>query len=462
MDTLKRCQQSILAFTLCSLPLFANALNLETTDINASPNDSSKDAEQPTDDSLTPDEAAKTETSATTEAKEPPPLVDVSPSDYEKILKATQQDSVGAVAPRPTAGKAGARAQAAGQSVQTPSTMNPAISLIADVALAYFDTDEPLQLGAHDPNSTGFTLQQLEFHAQSKIDPYFDMQANLIFSEYGVEIEELYARTLALPYSLQIRVGQFLLPFGRINQTHPHTWSFVDQTLLIGTVFGGEGGRGLGVETSWLIPLPWYTKATLSLNENTGQCCARSYTTGGVPTIDGPEDFLYTSRLEQFVELSIDWSILFGLSYVIGENQTGDGNQTHLRGSDLFIKYKPVASANRFYTSLQIEWVARDRQVPGDNFQSHAGYAELKTGFNPYWEMATRAEWVLQLGSGQLDDSLEGERRRYAGQVTYYPSHFSRLRFQVSNDQPNWREQTIWSAMLALEVLAGAHGAHVY
>ena len=253
-----------------------------------------------------------------------------------------------------------------------------------------------------------------------------------------------------------------MLPFGRINPTHPHTWSFVDQTLVIGTFFGGEGGRGLGIETSWLVPLPWYTKAVVSFNENTGQCCALSYTTGGVPTIDGPEDFLYTSRLEQFFELSTDWSLLLGFSYILGENQTGNGNQSHLRGTDLFIKYKPVNSGNRFYTSLQVEWVARDRQVPGDNFQSHAGYAELKTGLNPNWELATRAEWVSKLGEGPLDDSLEGERKRFSGQVTYYPSHFSRIRLQISNDQPSWREQNIWSTMLALEVLAGAHGAHVY
>ena len=115
-----------------------------------------------------------------------------------------------------------------GGRVSTPSMMNPAIALIVDFALASFSSDEPLQTGAHDPTKSGFNLQQFEFHAESKIDQHFDLQVNLLFSEFGVEIEEIYAQTLSLPFSLKARVGQFLLPFGRINPTHPHSWHFVD------------------------------------------------------------------------------------------------------------------------------------------------------------------------------------------------------------------------------------------
>ena len=232
----------------------------------------------------------------------------LSPEDYQLIV-----DALGAEAgSSPEALQLTAPASVPEQSptVQGQSFMNPAIALIADIALAYFSSDEPLQLGAHDPTRTGFTLQQLELHAESKVDQYFDLQANLVFSEYGVEIEELYAQTLSLPWSLQVRVGQFLIPFGRINPTHPHTWSFVDQALMVGTYFGGEGGRGMGVETSWLLPIPWYAKAVISVNQNAGQCCASSYFAGSLPTINGPEDFLYTGRIEQFFEISDDWSLL--------------------------------------------------------------------------------------------------------------------------------------------------------
>ena len=54
------------------------------------------------------------------------------------------------------------------------------------------------------------------------VDPYFRFDSNLVFSQFGVEIEEAYATTLDLPANLQVRAGQFLTRFGRINATHPH------------------------------------------------------------------------------------------------------------------------------------------------------------------------------------------------------------------------------------------------
>ncbi len=195
-------------------------------------------------------------------------------------------------------------------------SMNPDIALIFDVAGAYFSEDETGQLGAHDPMKTGFTLQQLEMHAESRVDPYFDFQTNLVFSEFGVEVEEVYARTLSVPYGLQVKAGQFLLPYGRANPTHPHAWNFVDQTLMLGKFMGGEGGRGLGAEMSWLSPLPWYAKLTVGLSQPSGECCSRSYFSPLNPPINGLEDFIYFARLEQFWELARDWSLLVGTSQV--------------------------------------------------------------------------------------------------------------------------------------------------
>ena len=129
---------------------------------------------------------------------------------------------------------------------RTFQSLNPDISFITDVAAAYFSADDPLMGGGHDPTKTGFNLQQLELYVSGAVDPYFRFDANLVFSQFGVEIEEVYATTLALPWNLQLRAGQFLTRFGRINNSHPHTWNFVDQMLVMGKFFGGghlEGGN---------------------------------------------------------------------------------------------------------------------------------------------------------------------------------------------------------------------------
>src|SRR5690606_29631704 len=138
--------------------------------------------------------------------------------------------------------------------------LNPEMAVILDTSLAIYSVDDPPLTGGHDPANNGFNLQQLEVHLGASVDPFFRVDANLVFSLFGVEVEEVYGTTLSMPWNLQIRAGQFYTRFGRINATHPHQWSFVDQPLIIGKFFGSEGSRGLGAELSWLAPLPWYVE----------------------------------------------------------------------------------------------------------------------------------------------------------------------------------------------------------
>ncbi|MBM4373381.1 MAG: zinc-regulated TonB-dependent outer membrane receptor, partial [Deltaproteobacteria bacterium] len=61
-----------------------------------------------------------------------------------------------------------------------------------------------------------------------------------------------------------------------------------------------------------------------------------------------------------------------------------------------------------------------------------------------------------------LDPEADAWRDRTSLQVTFYPSHFSRLRLQGSWDRPTWDADPVFGAMLAVEVVIGAHGAHAY
>jgi len=394
-----------------------------------------------------------------------------------------------------------------------PSMMNPSMALIANLSLAYFNTETPLQLGAHDPDHTGFNLDQLEWHIEGKVDQYFELQANLVFMESGVELEELYAQTLSMPASLQMRVGQYLLPFGRINQAHPHSRRFSDQNLVIGKFLGSEGARGLGLEISWLAPLPWYAQLQVSVNHPGGLCCGRSFVEtvvstqseeehdheehtedahdedetgeneeaghdeqghvetetghdghehGGSVDIDGLEDFLYTVRLEQFFEAGREWGFLLGTSYMRGENKSGNHKLTHLLGADFLVKYTPKDSKDRFFTSLQLEWMHRQREIPKDLLNDHGGYAELIAGYQYQWEVGARFDWVDGIEDDPLDPHWHEPRSRYSVQATWYPSHFSRMRLQGNYDNPAWLSAPVIGAMLSVEFLVGAHGSHRY
>ncbi len=338
----------------------------------------------------------------------------------------------------------------------------PDISFILDVAGAYFSS-EPMQTGAHDPAKTGFTFQQLELHVESSVDPYFRMETNIVFAEFGVEVEEAYASTSAIPGGLEVRVGQFLIPFGRLNGTHPHAWKFADQPLVNGKFFGGEASRGLGAEISWLAPLPWYFELGAAMTEPAGECCARSFYGGSGLEVEGFEDFVYTNTLKQFFDLSEDWGLSWGLSAQLGPNPTGQGNRSEIYGTDLYLRYRPAGSTDRVAVSLQTEGMFRARQVPGDVLYDWGLYAQLIANLTPAWELGARYDFVSGVDGDYLDPLEDAPRHRASLQVTLYPSHFSRVRLQGNYDAPQWNGASdIWAAILNVEFLIGAHGGHDY
>lgn len=346
---------------------------------------------------------------------------------------------------------------------------NPDLSLTVDFAAAYFSDDDPLQTGAHDPEKTGFNLQQLELALGASVDPYFRLDASLVFAPFGVEIEEAYATTLELPLGLQARFGQFLTRFGRLNATHLHAWNFVDQPFSLGRVFGAEGNRGLGVELSWLAPLPWSLEVVASVLDADGEGTMRSFYGARDLGVDGVEDLAYVTAVEQFFPLSNDWSLGLGVSGAFGPNSSGRANRTDVYGADVYLKYRPITRQSATVVALTSEWIYRRREIPDQLLQDASGYAELFWRFFPRFGAAVRYEYgspSYELdGDVSFADPLDPEwvrsRHRTSASLTFWPSEFSRLRVQVSRDDPGYRD-AVWAAFLAAEVVAGAHGAHAF
>lgn len=401
-------------------------------------------------------------------AVDPAPLSAAEQAEIERALAAdtTAREASGQVPddnrlslPQPTAGS-------------TAAVFLPDIALILDVALAAFsDEDRGLQTGAHDPTQNGFNLQQLEMSLSKSVDPYFRFDANIVFAQFGVEVEEAYATTMSMPWGLQARAGQMLTRFGRLNPTHPHAWAFVDQPFFLGEVFGGEGNRGLGAELSWLTPLPWYVEVVASATEATGESTARSFGGGGDVVVEGPQDFQNTLAVKQFFELSDDWSLAWGVSAANGPNLAGRDTRTDVWGSDVFLKWRPIATAAATPMELQVqaEGLVRRRQVAADVLTDWGGYGYVFWRFFQRWGTAARFEHGSATYDGDLepvDDPLGepgvGSRQRWSANVTYWPTEFSRLRLQGSRATTYPADDPVWAAFLALEVVVGSHGAHTF
>ncbi len=348
----------------------------------------------------------------------------------------------------------------------TSGSANPDLSLILDVTGAYFTAEEPYAPGGHDPHATGLALQGLELAASKAVDPYLRFDANLVFTLEGVEIEEAFATTLALPGRFQVRAGQFLTRFGRANPLHVHTWAFVDQAFPVARVLGAEGSGGLGAEASWLAPLPWSLEVAIA---GTASGTAHVHGEEAVEEEHHHVHPLATATVEQFFPLGDDWSVLWGLSGAAGPDPATGEDEAAIAGTDLTLQWRPLRGGRIARVRLESEWFWRERTVGRHAWTDLSGYTQITWRFARRWEAGGRHEYgaaAVPVSGENLPDPSDptwtADRHRGALALTFRPSEFSRLRLQGATDLAGWIDRPEYAALLAFEVSAGAHGAHTF
>lgn len=342
---------------------------------------------------------------------------------------------------------------------------NPSISLILDAAGAYFSNEDRLKLGGHAPATNGPTIQGVELAISAPIDPYFRVDLNhCLFHNH---VEEVYLTTTALPWNLQLRAGQFNAKVGRHNPTHLHAWDFVVHPAPNQFLFGAEGLRLPGAEVSVLLPLPWYVEVIGALQAGEAGSFRTKSTESGDPSM---EDFVYPVRIVQYLDVGDDWGMQIGLNTVQGTAPFAPekGNRSEVYGADFFLKWRPIGygESGFVYVKWTTEAWTRRMQVPEDLWRDVGGYSDLTFGLNKNWNTGVRGEiWRRVTGE---DPSAENGRSNYgidmesgSAQLSYMPSHFSRVRLQYSAQHAE-ELGTTHIGFLQLEVSAGAHGAHTY
>ena len=200
----------------------------------------------------------------------------------------------------------------------------------------------------------GFNFNYGELYLHSAVDPYFDLNATIPFSENSVEVEEAYITTTSLPFGFQVKAGKFRSSFGRLNPQHEHVWDFADAPLVNRAFFGEEGLDEKGAQINWLAPTPFYLLlgAEILQGENDASfgTSAITLSKNGFPEFTKDE----TQRpnlLVAFIKSSMDignLSLLGGLSFAYGKTRLNDTNDTsqmasygdtQIYGLDLTAKY---------------------------------------------------------------------------------------------------------------------------
>lgn len=367
-----------------------------------------------------------------------------------------------------------------------------------------------LELGGHDPNQNGFTVQGVELNLQGAVDPYFRGNVNVLFSldsegESFMELEEAWLESVSLPYNLQVRAGQYFTTFGRINTQHPHSWGFVDVPIVSARLLGPDGLRNPGAQLSWLAPTPFYSELFFGVQNSQGET-AYSFRDehedepffdriNSSRDVDGLADMLYSVRYAVSFDLTENQTLLSGVSAVFGPNSSGSDTCTEIYGTDIYWKWKsPHAHGGFPFVSWQTEALLRRYQagafswdLNGDSIldageqdgnkdgvpdvltsetvTDWGAYSQLLWGFTPGWVAGLRGDFAT--GDEANYEKLYGtdlsraERWRVSPNLTWYPSEYSKIRLQYNYDDRKdvGIDHSVW---LQFEFLLGAHAAHKF
>ena len=446
---------------------------------------------------------------AVSPAPEAPPVLSPAPggspvvppvnADDAEIARALEADQAAraasaGVSPAPAPGEAAAPVAAARGS----QSLNPDISAIVDFAAGWFSDDAGTFKGGDDPQSTGFKVQEIELALQQVVDPYFRADLYLTIPNLsGLEVEEAFLTTTALPGNLQLKAGIFRAGLGRQNAQHLHVQDFSRRPALNAALLGVDGLRAPGLEANWLVPgIPFYLLlAGSAFSVDAAEADLPLQTFGG----GGRTDLTYVGSARAFFPLGQATSVFLGVNYARGRTSQRssyltmldgrtllDGFVSNLYGADLYVKWKPANQAQT-YASLawQTEYFLRevaDQVIVGARTPPLEGalYSQLVAQVERRWFVGLRGE-ILGLPSAYTMN------REYAGalSLTWALSEFARVRVygeirdgrpfsplallpQPPNQSPDSFTYVLpgarWSEalFLQLEAAIGAHGAHPF
>lgn len=418
-------------------------------------------------------------------------------------MKKTYEQRIAALEQRLSQAEANS-AQSA-QPVQAPSApaaapaggstaFNPEISVILDGTYASTSRKpETYRLRGFIPNGgeispprRSFSLGESELALAANVDHLF--RGTALFSlapEGGINTEEAYVETLALPAGLKLKAGRFLSGIGYLNAQHPHAWDFVDAPLAY-KAFYGERLSDDGVQLKWLAPTPVYLELGAEL--------ARG---DGYPGNDRNRNGAGLSTLFAHVggDVGIAHSWQAGVSYVHTrpngrgfEEIDADGNavatgafsgRSNTLGADFVWKWAPNGDPTYQSFKFQSEYLQRtehgDLTVDGlgaDTYRRRQSgwYAQAVWQFMRGWRVGYRHD-ALDAGNADLGGGLAGadlaslahyRPQRNTLMVDWSPSEFSRLRLQYGRDTARGPGETDNQFFVQYIMSLGAHGAHKF
>ncbi len=365
------------------------------------------------------------------------------------------------------------------------AAFNPAIGVIFEGLAWNFDKDpEDYEIagfplgGEAGPVSEGLSLGETEIDISANVDDKFTawLTAPIVLEdgEPLVEIEEAWIETTALPGGTSLRLGRFFSDIGYLNNKHAHSWDFVDQPLSY-QVFLGNQYIDDGIQFRWLPPTDLYLELGGELLRGD------RYPVGGASHagVGG-----YTLFAKAGGDIGDNHSWLAGVSYLSGtstDRPSGDeedpllfSGDTDLIIASLVWKWSPLGNWQQRNFVFQTEYLHRSEEgdyiLPGDTelaYDTEQGGLYLQAVYQPFprWRIGMRYDRLIIDALGPLYNRTPFESdgddpERYSFMIDWSNSEFSRIRFQLTQDETGASPDTQFGLQYIHSI--GAHGAHSF
>lgn len=365
------------------------------------------------------------------------------------------------------------------------SAFNPAIGVIFQGnAWAYEHNPDDYVVpgfpfgGEAGPIERGLSIGETEINISANVDDKFTawLTTPVVIEdgEAGIEIEEAWIETTALPVGFAARVGRFYSGIGYLNSKHQHAWDFADQPLPYQALLGDQYLDD-GVQIRWIAPTDLYMEFGAEILNGSRYPAAGS---------DHSGFGAYSLFANVGGDVGTGSSWLAGVSYLdtsATDRPSGPEDDPYLFTGDASLatahfvwKWAPNGNWKQKNFIFQAEYLWRNEDgiytppsaAPLVYDEDQQGwYAQAVYQPFPRWRFGGRIDGLVGSDpgaafAGTLLAVPGHDPLRYTVMADWSNSEFSRLRLQYTRDDAAMRSGNQWGLQYIFSI--GAHGAHTF
>jgi hypothetical protein len=348
--------------------------------------------------------------------------------------------------------------------------------LLPDISAVGDFVGDLSQNGSTQEGGCRLCVREVELALQAAVDPYFRGDVFLgISDEEGISVEQAFLTTTSLPWSLEARLGRFLMPVGKINLTHRHDLHTVEFPWVVQKFFGPEALKGTGGYLSRIFsPLGFYQELQVTAVDVFGEAEGLQAEQPSNREISG---LGYSARLRNYWDLSESANVELSASAVTGVRATefdfggtppapgvnAINRRQSVVGGDLTFRWRPLEQG--LYKSLIVQGELLrqvNEELPvllGSSFNGAYGFARWQLTRRLY--LGGRYDWVEDPVPEDPAAAPGATFTAASGYLEWFPSEFSKLMVGYERTMPSGIAATN-RVLLQASFALGPHKPHPF